>query len=94
MIYTQGATVVVKITPTIFLEYETRLPDHLPLEKLDQGYCTLTLEEARAVLADAEFNSDTTAQDVGPYGMPLSTFNAYRALARQISRKLLDMDRT
>jgi hypothetical protein len=82
------ATVVIKITPAIAFEYDTRLPDYLPLDKLLPGNCTLTLEEAKDVLADAEFNSDITAQDVGPYGMPLGTFNAYRALARQIRRKL------
>lgn len=33
---------------------------------------------------DAEYNSDPTAVEVGPYGTPLPVFNAYRALAKQV----------
>jgi hypothetical protein len=80
--------VAVRISPTIAGEYENRQPDDLPLDKLDAGVCQLTLEEARAVLADAEFNSDSKAFDVGPYGMPLPVFNAYRALAKQLRATL------
>lgn len=75
--------VVLRISATIDNEYANLLPDFLPLDKLHEGRCTLTLDEARAVLADAEFNSDPKAQDVGEYGMPLPVFNAYRALAKQ-----------
>jgi hypothetical protein len=77
------AVVVLRISATIDNEYANRLPDFLPLDKLDIGRCELTLEEARAVLADAEHNSDRQAVDVGPYGTPLAVFNAYRALAAQ-----------
>lgn len=80
---TTGPLVRIRITRTIEGEYETRLPEHLPLDKLNTGWCELTLEEARAVLSDAEHNSDRNAVDVGPYGVPLPVFNAYRALARQ-----------
>lgn len=80
-------TITVRISATIDNEYATRCPDYLPLDKLHEGRCVLTLEEARAVLADAEYNSDLDAVDVGPYGTPLPVFNAYRALAHQI-RKL------
>ena len=79
----KATSVTLNITPTIDGDYERRSPDHLPLEKLNAGKCALTLSEAREVLADAEFNSDRKAQDVGPYGMPLGVFNAYAALARQ-----------
>lgn len=75
--------VVLRISATIENEYANRLPDSLPLDKLNVGRCELTLEEARAVLADADFNSDSEAVDVGPYGTPLAVFNAYRALAKQ-----------
>jgi hypothetical protein len=75
--------VTLRISATIENEYATRLPDFLPLDKLEAGACVLTIEEARAVLADAEFNSDLRAIDVGEYGTPLGVFNAYRALARQ-----------
>lgn len=81
--------VKIRISPAIENEYANRLPDFLPLDKLDAGVCELTADEARAVLADAEHNSDRDAVDVGEYGMPLGTFNAYRALARQV-RKALD----
>jgi len=78
----------IRISPTIDNEYRDRLPDELPLDKLRAGVCELTIGEARAVLADAEFNSDPHAVDVGPYGMPRATFNAYRTLAKQIRATL------
>lgn len=77
-------TVTIRISAAIDNEYANRLPDFLPLDKLNTGKCILTLDEARAVLADAEYNSDLEAQDVGPYGMPLGTFNAYKSLANQV----------
>ena len=73
----------IRISAAIAQEYDVRCPDHLPLAKLVEGRVNLTIDEARAVLADAEHNSDTKAFNVGPYDMPLGTFNAYRALARQ-----------
>lgn len=81
-------TVKLRISATIANEYASRCPDFLPLDKLDEGICTLTLEEARAVLNDAEHNSDRTAFDVGPYGMPLPIYNAYRALAKQVRTRI------
>jgi len=78
----------IRISPTIANELADRMPDELPLDKLRAGICELTIDEARAVLADAEFNSDPHAIDVGPYGMPRATFNAYRALAKQVCAAL------
>lgn len=78
----------IRISAAIAQEYAARCPDHLPLAKLVEGRVDLTIDEARAVLDDAEFNSDTTAFDVGPYGMPLGVFTAYRALARQVRAAL------
>jgi hypothetical protein len=77
-------TVTIRISATIDNEYNDRMPADLPLDKLVTGKCVVTLDEARAVLADAEHNSDKTVFDVGPYGMPLPVFNAYRALAKQV----------
>ncbi len=82
------ALVIVRISATIEQEYASRLPDFLPLDKLDIGACQVTTEEARAILADAEYNCDPKAVDVGEYGTPLGVFNAYRALAAQL-RKML-----
>lgn len=82
------STIRIRISAAIAQEYVARCPDQLPLAKLVEGRVELTLDEARAVLDDAEHNSDTTAFDVGPYGMPLGTFNAYRALARQVRAAL------
>jgi hypothetical protein len=76
-------TVRLRISATIDNEYANRLPDGLPLDKLNTGVCALTIQEARAVLDDAEFNCDPKAQTVGPCDMPLPVFNAYRALAKQ-----------
>jgi hypothetical protein len=73
----------VRISPTIALEYSVRCPDHIPDQIHGAGIYALTLAEAIAVAEDAEFNSDKTAFDC-EFGMPLSAFNAYRALAKQI----------
>jgi hypothetical protein len=78
------SVVTIKVSKTIENEYADRLPSQLPLKKLKAGTCKLTLEEAQAVLDDAEFNSNTECQDVGPYGMPLNVFNSYKALAKQV----------
>lgn len=59
-----------------------------PPTKLNEGWCVLTPAEAQAVVDDALYNSDLKAQDVGPYGMPLGTFNAYRALVKQVRQAL------
>jgi hypothetical protein len=78
----------VRISQAIDTDLANRLPEHLPLQKINVGVCHLTCDEARALLADAEYNSDLECVDVGPYAMPLATFNAYRALARQLRRQL------
>jgi hypothetical protein len=82
--------ITIRITETISQEYDVRLPGFLPLDKLHVGKCLLTLDEARAVLADAEYNSAPEAVEVGEYGVPLGVFNAYRALARQV-RKAIEL---
>jgi hypothetical protein len=79
--------VLINISPTIANEYANRLPDWLP-ESVVQGKNDVSPELARQILSDAEFNSDTKAFDVGPYGMPLPVFNAYRALAKQVRKAL------
>lgn len=71
----------VRISAAIDNEYATRLPDSLPLDKLDIGVCELTLAEAREVLADAEFNADIKG---GPQEMPRGTRRAYAALVKQL----------
>jgi hypothetical protein len=76
-------TVTINISNIIAREYADRMPDHLPLSKLKAGKVELTLDETFDVLADADYNSDSTAVDVGRFGMPLSVFRSYRALAKQ-----------
>jgi hypothetical protein len=73
----------INISATIDNEYANRLPDWLP-ESIEAGRNEVPLDVARAILADAEYNSDREAVDVGPYGTPLPVFNAYRALAKQV----------
>jgi hypothetical protein len=79
--------VLINISPTIANEYANRLPDWLP-ESVVQGKNDVSPELARSILSDAEYNSDTKAFDVGPEGMPLPVFNAYRALAKQVRKAL------
>ena len=83
--HTPGRAVFVtlRISKTISNEYANRCSDHIPEEVFLTGKRSLSLDSARAILADAEFNSDLQAQDVGEYGVPLGVFNAYRALAKQ-----------
>ena len=75
-------TVRIRISATIDNEYENRCPEGMP-ENIGEGLNDLTIEEARWVLSDAEYNCDPKAQTVGPYDMPLPVFNAYKALAKQ-----------
>jgi hypothetical protein len=76
-------SVVLRISPTIAGEYMSRCPDHIPDQACTAGRKAFTLDQARAIVEDAEHNSDPRAVDVGEYGTPLPIFNAYRALARQ-----------
>ncbi|NDD54708.1 hypothetical protein EBZ39_12725 [bacterium] len=73
-------TVTIRISPTIDYEYTARMPDFLPLDKLVVGTCRLTLEEAQAVLEDAEFNIDPDGPEYDR-----GTLSAYRALAKQVT---------
>lgn len=71
----------IKIGAAVAGDLQSRMPDDLPLEKVTvPGAAVLSIDEARALLADATFNSDPSCVDVGPYAMPRSTFNAYRRL--------------
>lgn len=71
----------IKIGAVVVGDLQSRMPDDLPLDKITRpGIVSLTADEARALLADAEFNSDPACVDVGPYAMPRSTFSAYRRL--------------
>ena len=83
--------VIVRISPTIANEYATRNPEDIPEEAYCTGQRSVKVESARAMLADAEFNSDTTVFEVGEYGMPLGCFNAYRALAKQLRATLKEV---
>lgn len=81
--HTVGSFVVLRISPTISNEFATRNPEDVPESCYCTGKVSVSLASARAILADAEFNSDTKVFEVGEYGMPLPIFNAYRALAKQ-----------
>ena len=77
----------IRLSETIQNEYATRDvfngSGEWPLVPHTAGVHDLPIETVKSVLDDAEYNSDPKAQDVGPYGMPLSIFNSYRALAKQ-----------
>lgn len=84
----QEQTVSIRISDTIAGEYESRCPEDIPDELTVAGVHRVSLDVARAIRDDAAYNSDRRAQDVGPYGMPLPTFNAYKALAKQVNKAL------
>ena len=88
-----AAGVKLTLSPTIQTEYENRGvfggDGEWPLvEWNEKGCATVAVDVAQSILADAEYNSDKAAVEVGPYGTPLSVFNAYRALAKQVRRAL------
>lgn len=82
-------TIAVRISAAIDNEYANRLPEWLP-ESVDTstGLCLVPVAVAKAMLSDALYNSDRQCVDVGPYGMPLGVFNAYKALAKQLAKAL------
>lgn len=79
--------VTVRISPTISNEYANRFVFEESIG-FTIGKKSVPIDVAQEMLADAEFNSDLKAQDVGPYGMPLYIFNAYRALAKQLRNSI------
>lgn len=80
----RGPFVIVRISPTIASEYASRCPEDIPDDACSPGKVKVSLRDALLMLADAEFNSDTQAFEIGDHGMPLPIFNAYRALAKQL----------
>lgn len=86
----------VRISPTIDHEYENRCvfggDDEWPLVEPGAGVKELPRATVEAMLEDAKFNSDPKAQTIGPDYMPLSAFNAYRALAKQLEKVLAESD--
>lgn len=78
----------IRITPTVSHEFEHSAPEHLPLDKLDTGWVLLNEDELRSVLSEARYYTDPANFDVGPYDLPLGTYNAFRALARQCEAAL------
>jgi hypothetical protein len=85
---TEGTMVKIKITPAISFDLVQRSPDHIPEALRRVGVHEVKLEVAREILADAKYNSDLAAFDVGPNGMPLPVFNAYRALAIRVEKAI------
>jgi hypothetical protein len=78
--------VTVRISATIANEYANRCPDWIPEEAFLTGKRAVRLSSARRMLNDAEYNSDKDAFAIGPFDMPLGTWNAYRALAKQLRK--------
>jgi hypothetical protein len=74
----------VRISATIDNDYANRCPEWMQDVEIVEGANDVTISVARVMLADAEYNSDKSAFDIGPHDMPLGTFNAYRALAKQL----------
>lgn len=81
-----GRMVTVRISDTISNEYASRCADHLPEECFNTGRRSITLDSARAMLADAEYQTNPAANDCGDYGIPLPIWNAYKALAKQLRK--------
>jgi hypothetical protein len=81
---TAACFVIVRVSPTIANEYASRCPEGIPEEVYLTGRRSVRLESARAMLADAEYQTDPAANDCGEYGVPLPAWNAYKALARQL----------
>ena len=82
------ATVTLRISATIANEYANRYPEGIPEEAYLTGKRTIRLESARAILADAEHNSSGDAFSVGKFDMPVGTWRAYKALAKQARKAI------
>jgi hypothetical protein len=78
----------VRIGKILADEYAGRMPDGIPTAVYQPGTHHISGEKARALLRDAEFNSDRRCVDVGLYGMPVATFRAYGRLAAQLRKAL------
>lgn len=73
----------VRISPTIDDELGGRCAPLSFLDRVCVGKIQLTLDEARELLVDAEFNANPKAVDVG---LPIR--NAYTALVKQLRTKI------
>lgn len=71
----------VTITKTMANEYLTRMPDDIPAKCWEPGLVEVTVDERRALLADAKFNGDAAH---GPDDMPKNVRQAYQALVKQL----------
>ncbi len=84
----KAALVQVRISKTIFFEYETRSVFEDVLEYAnDAGSDVVKVSRAtaEAMFSDAVFNGDANN---GPSEMPRAYGNAYRALAKQLKKAL------
>jgi hypothetical protein len=82
----------IRISLTIDNEYANRAvfggDEEWPLVPGGAGVKDLPRATVEAMLADAKFNSDRQCQTIGPNDMPLPVYNAYRSLAKQLTKVL------
>lgn len=77
----QEAYARVRVSRTIANEFADRCPEWVPDEMFEVGIASITVEAAKVLLGDAEYQSD---KESGPDLMPEGVRRAYAALAKQL----------
>ena len=78
----------IRIRDAVAQELEASACDHIPDWALTIGTHDATVEEIRTLLAEASYYTDPAQFDIGPYALPLGTFNAFCALKKQCQKLL------
>ena len=78
----------IRISNSVAFELEASNCDHIPDWASHSGTHKATVEEVRTLLAEATYYTDPAQFEIGPYGLPLGTFNAFRALKKKCQKLL------
>jgi len=82
----------IRITNAVAFEFSASACEHIPEFAFDAGTYDATVEDVRLLLQEAKYYTDPNQFEVGPYGLPLGTFNAFRALKTQCEKALAAND--
>jgi hypothetical protein len=81
-------TIKIRITEAVAFELEASACEHIPDWASHSGTHEATVEEVLIIFAEAKYYTDPGQFDIGPHGLPLGTFNAFRALKKQCQKLL------
>jgi hypothetical protein len=81
-------TIKIRITEAVAFELAASACEHIPDWASHSGTHQATVEDVRTLLSEATYYTDPAQFEIGPYGLPLGTFNAFRALKKQCQKLL------